>query len=93
MKEEYVGIGIVLVILLLLLGFGGYGMGGMMGMMWGFAPLMMISWIVLWVAVIYLAFQFFTKNTRKDSMEILAERYARGEITGEEYLKMKKELG
>jgi len=74
------------------------GMMGMMGYSWGFTPLIGILFLVLIVLGAYylitaLAWQ--PRSESKDSgraLEILKERYARGEISREQYLKVKEEL-
>jgi putative membrane protein len=46
-------------------------------------------WLVLWLAAIAALVWFFTRRGRHDGLRsaraILAERYARGELTSEEY--------
>jgi putative membrane protein len=69
----------------------GYGIGGFIwSIVW------MAIEIGLIVAAIYLIISLFrgTKNRNKerDAIEILKERYARGEISEEEYLERKKRL-
>jgi putative membrane protein len=55
------------------------------GWHWWFAPL----WILLWVAVIFALSRFSPwrrrRDRRVDAREILAERFARGEIDAAEY--------
>lgn len=74
-------------------GYGGYGMGWFGG----------VFMIVFWVAVIaglFLLIRWVAATSRKgdrangdDSpLEILKRRYARGEISKEEFERMKKEL-
>lgn len=72
-------------------GFGNFGFG--MGLGW-------IFMIVFWGVVIYLVIALFNKN-RSDSRgsnkgesaeEILKKRYARGEISKEEFERIKKTL-
>jgi putative membrane protein len=76
---------------------GGY-MSGMMGFGWGFMFLIPLAFLVLIVLGAYYLITGFTRTGRfssgdgKRAFEILKERYARGEITREEYLKMKEEL-
>lgn len=97
---------IVLVVLavvlpLLIWGLGGGYMSGMMGMMgygWGFMFLVPVVFLVL---IALGAYYLITESTRTSrsvpnrgerALEILKERYAKGEITREQFLKMKKEL-
>ncbi|ADD02253.1 Protein of unknown function DUF2078, membrane [Thermoanaerobacter mathranii subsp. mathranii str. A3] len=69
----------------------GYGIGGFIwNIVW------MAIEIGLIVAAIYLIVLLFrgtkNRNKEKDAIEILKERYARGEISEEEYLERKKRL-
>ena len=82
----------------------GYGMGsGMMGS-WGFGwfggIFMVVFWILILVGVIFLI-RWLVQSTGKDratgggtnsALEILKERYARGEIEKEEFDIKKKDL-
>jgi putative membrane protein len=79
-----VGLGILLLILLI----PGFGMGGMMGIGMGIG-------VLFWVAVAALLYYAITgrEEKEKSALEILKERYARGEISREEYLRMKEEIG
>jgi putative membrane protein len=78
---------------------GGYmaGMMGMMGFGWGFMaliPLTVVGLVVL--GVYYIASEFtdnrFPPDGVNDAIETLNERYARGEISREQYLKMKGDV-
>jgi|APCry4251928276_1046603.scaffolds.fasta_scaffold166163_1 putative membrane protein len=70
-------------------GFGNYGYG--MGFGWLFM-------IIFWGLIIYLVFSFWKRNdrrangTQESALEILKKRYARGEISKEEFERMKKDL-
>jgi putative membrane protein len=79
-----VGLGILFLILLI----PGFGMGGMMGIGMGIG-------LVFWVAVAALLYYAIIgrEEKEKSALEILKERYARGEISREEYLRMKEEIG
>jgi|Deesub1362A_J573_1020465.scaffolds.fasta_scaffold00151_23 putative membrane protein len=78
----------------------GYGGGyGMMG--YGWAIFSWIFFIVFWVAIILLIIWLYKQikgsDTRHTSpaetpLEILKKRYARGEITREQYEEMRKEI-
>lgn len=78
---------------------GPYGMMGMMGQGWGFMLLIPILSLVLIALGVYYLFSTFQGTGRSTSsrgeraLDILKERYARGELTREQYLKMKEELG
>ena len=66
---------------------GGYGMGFGSFFMWAIWLLVIFS--------IYALFKLFFKQSSSasdSSLEILKQRYARGEIDSEQFEKMKKEL-
>lgn len=73
----------------------GYGMGSGFGFGGGF---MILWWIVIIVAVVALVKWLSTSGTaatgiqKKTALEVLNERYARGEIDDEEYKRRKREL-
>lgn len=81
-------------------GFGfGYGYGGPMSWIFGiFSLIMNLSFVVIAVlAAIWLFRSVFKKEDtaatgRPSAMEILKERYARGELTSDQFSKMKEEL-
>jgi putative membrane protein len=67
-------------------GFGGYGWG--MGFGWVFM-------LLFWAAIIYFIYTLMRRSARDHSdsaSEILKKRYAGGEISKEEFERMKKEL-
>ena len=67
-------------------GFGNYGYG--MGFGW-------IFMILFWGALIYLAISFFKKGGsggNESAQEVLKKRYAGGEISKEEFERIKKEI-
>jgi len=79
-------------------GYRGWRMGpGMMGYRWG-PPILL--WLVLIGVIAYGAYLFFSGSKARESVappqgraiEALNERYAKGEITREDYLRMKEEL-
>jgi len=90
----------VIVPLLIWRPWGGYmpGMMGMMGYGWGYMFLVPLAFLVLIGVGAYYLMTESTRTSRSASsqrerpLEILKERYAKGEIAREEYLKMKKEL-
>jgi len=71
-----------------MMGYGGYGYG------WWFMPLIPFAFLVLLALGVYYLFREFRKEPSHEekALEILKERYAKGEITREEYVKMKEEL-
>lgn len=103
----FVVVAVLIVILPMLMwglwgAWGGHmqGMGGMMGYGygWGFMSLIPFVFLVLLVVGAYYLLKEFTSTERatpsqgEKALEILKERYARGEISREEYMKMKEEL-
>ena len=95
---------LLLGIFILLLFFSGFGMMGMMGfgyMGWGFGWLIGLIFLIFVIWLFYSLFikekKLFISEEKKPKEEdhaltILRERYAKGEITKEQYLEMKKEL-
>ncbi len=87
-KESYSWI--LAALILLLLGSSMLMGRGHMGFSMGFGFVLML---VFWVAVIWLIFELFGREHEKtDSLEILKNRYAGGEISKKQFEKMKKEL-
>jgi putative membrane protein len=85
-------------------GYGGWGMGpGMMGgygMGWFGGIIMIAFWILILVGLVFLI-KWLIQSTGRDktsgsggnrSLEILKERYARGEIDKQEFESKKKDL-
>ena len=70
-------------------------MNGFGGMWFGW-----IFWIIIVVAVVWAVIQFSSRNQQnppgnkpvESPMDILKKRYARGEITKDEFERMKKDL-
>ncbi|ABR35093.1 SHOCT domain-containing protein [Clostridium beijerinckii] len=76
-------------------GFGGYGgFGAASSIGYGGMFLAMGFRMLIFIALIVLAFKLFKNYTNKsnDAMKILNEKFAGGEITQEEYLKRKSVL-
>jgi len=74
-------------------GYGGYGSGGY--------GIMGIGMLIFWIGIILLISYLYRRNTkhvysgaqgRHSGMDILNERYARGEINSAEYLSRKHDL-
>ncbi len=73
--------------------------GGMMGFGMGFGMVFgAIIMVLFWGAIIWLVISLINARTQKSeetsesALAILKKRYARGEITREQYLEMEKEL-
>lgn len=77
----------------------GYGPGWGMGS-WGvLGPIFMIFWLIVIVAIIVAviwlarsALYHEAKSSRSSALDILDERYARGEINHDEYLEKKQHI-
>ncbi len=69
--------------------------GGMMGFGMGFGAIIMV---LFWGAIIWLVISLINAGTQKPegtseyALAILKKRYARGEVTKEQYLEMEKDL-
>lgn len=87
-----------------MMGYGyGPGWGMMSGWGYGYGPLHMAIWIEIVVAVIALcaylmrsmcmpALHGHSPGRRSAGLDVLEERYARGEINRDEYLQKKKDI-
>ena len=90
-KDSTLWILIALLVVVVLL-FSG---GGMMGFGMGFGVIIMV---LFWGAIIWLVISLINAGTKKSeetpesALTILKKRYAKGEITKEQYLEMEKEL-
>lgn len=90
-KDSTLWILIALLVVVVLL-FSG---GGMMGFGMGFGAIIMV---LFWGAIIWLVISLINAGTQKSeetpesALTILKKRYAKGEITKEQYLEMEKEL-
>ena len=91
-KDSTLWMLIALLVVVVLL-FSGGGMMGSFGM--GFGVIIMV---LFWGAIIWLVISLINAGTRKSeetpesALTILKKRYAKGEITKEQYLEMEKEL-
>lgn len=62
---------------------------------WGYMLIGMIIWVLILVGIIWLIFKLVNRerlSLGKKPLEILQERYAKGELTEKEFERMKKEL-
>jgi len=64
--------------------------GGMNGLLWFILVILPMVGIVF--LLLYIVIRESKTEVEKTPLEILKERYAKGEITEEEYVKMKREL-
>jgi len=93
-KDSTLWILIALLAVVILLSGGGM-MGFGMGSGMGFGAIIML---LFWGAIIWLIISLINATTKKSeetsesALNILKKRYARGEITREQYLEMEKEL-
>lgn len=74
-------------------GYEGWGLGNMMG--WFGGGIMMIAfWVLLVVFIVWIVREISGKNSRSNSnaLDILKERYAKGEISKEEFESKKKDI-
>ena len=74
-------------------GYGGWGTGNMIG--WFGGGVMMIAfWVLLIALIAWIIREISGKNPRTgaNAIEILKERYAKGEINKEEFETKKKDL-
>ncbi len=81
-------------------GFGGWGYGNGIGG-WGMGLIGMLVPLVIFLAIVFFLYHFFNRNLRHGNydaashfraQEILAERFARGEISEDEYKRLKNTL-
>ena len=83
-----------------MMGGSGFGMGWAMGMGTGWIVVMILFWALVVGGLVWLLVSLFgAARSRADSraeqprpLDILRERYARGDITREEYERMREDL-
>lgn len=94
-KDSTLLVLIALLVVVVLLFSGGGMMGFSMGSVMGFGAIIMV---LFWGAIIWLVISLINASTKKSeetpesALAILKKRYARGEITKEQYLEMETEL-
>ena len=78
--------------------YGGWGVGNMMGWFGG-GIMMLVFWVLLIAFIVWIVREVSGKNTHShsgssgsDALEILKERYAKGEIDKQEFEQKKKDL-
>ena len=94
-RDSTLWILIALLVVVVLLFSGGGMMGYGMGFGMGFGVIIMV---LFWGAIIWVVISLINAGTQKSedtsesALTILKKRYAKGEITKEQYLEMEKEL-
>ena len=71
---------------------GGYGFG-LIGLIFNIAIIAGLVWLVVWAVRRFTGGDFGVSSTGATARDILQVRYARGEITREQYHEMLKDLG
>ena len=74
-------------------GYDGWGIGNMMGFFSG-GIMMVVFWVLLIAFIVWMIREISGKNSRSNSnaLEVLKERYAKGEINKEEFEAKKKDI-
>ena len=93
-KNTLVWIFIAVIVALFLIGsfgMGGYGMMGF-GMGFGFIFMLLFWGLVIWLIVTLINSTQSNKKDDSDPLTILKKRFAKGEISKNQFEKMKKEL-
>lgn len=70
--------------------YGGYGMGWLGGFLMMIIPLALFGLVVYWA--VGAGVRNANKTSSSNALEILKSRYARNEITSDEYNKIKEEI-
>ena len=72
--------------------YNGYeGYGNMMGWFGG-GIMMILFWVLVIIFIVWIIREISGKNSRSNALEILKERYAKGEIDKKEFEEKKKDL-
>ena len=80
----------------------GYGYGPQWGMMGGYGGIHPFIWIIVLIAIVMLVVWLVRSQSsgmhhlpprRSAGLDVLEERYARGDINRDEYLQKKKDIG
>ena len=73
--------------------YGGWGAGSMMGWFGG-EIMMLFFWVLVVIFIVWIVREVSGKNSKstESALDILKERYAKGEITKEQFESMKKDI-
>ena len=73
--------------------YGGWGAGGMMGSFWG-GFMMIVFWVLIALLIMWLIREARGNGLQSGlkALDILKERYAKGEISKEEFETKKKDI-
>jgi putative membrane protein len=74
-------------------GYNGWGAGSMMGWFGG-GIMMIVFWVLFIALIVWVVREFSGKNSKSSSnaLDILKERYAKGEMNKEEFESKKKDI-
>jgi len=74
-------------------GYSGWGAGNMMGWFGG-GIMMIVFWVLFIALIVWVVREFGGKNSKSNSnaLDILKERYAKGEMNKEEFESKKKDI-
>ncbi|MEK7515325.1 MAG: SHOCT domain-containing protein [Patescibacteria group bacterium] len=74
-------------------GYDGWGAGSMMGWFGG-GIMMIVFWVLFIALIVWIVREFSGRNSTSSSraLDILKERYAKGEISKEEFESKKKDI-
>ena len=71
--------------------YGGWGPGAMMSWFGG-GIMMILFWVLAIIFIVWIIREISGENSRSNALEILKERYAKGEIDKKEFEEKKKDL-
>jgi len=93
MNNKYSTLWILIALLVIAILLSG-GAGGMMGFGMGFGAIMMLLFwgAIIWILSLVNTSPKKSEETSESALNILKKRYARGEITKEQYLEICKEM-
>jgi putative membrane protein len=74
-------------------GYGGFGFGLLHLIIWTAILIAIVAFVVWAVRAVAVPEMHYAQPRRSPGLEVLEERYARGEINRDEYLQKKKDIG